>query len=99
MRNPLDAMRLCLEGLAGELKTTLGYKENLVTINGHAPLLESYSTECVMWAAAIWPVHGPNGYLCQNLRIRNTTNIQKKIKQVLMPGLALHMYGILLWMR
>jgi hypothetical protein len=45
MRYPLDAMQSCLE--AGELNTTLRYKENLETIYGEAPLLESYSTECV----------------------------------------------------
>jgi hypothetical protein len=51
--NPLVAMGLCLEGLADELKTTLGYKEKLETVDGKAPLLESNSTECLMWAAAI----------------------------------------------
>jgi hypothetical protein len=45
MHNPLGAMQSCLEGLADELKTTLRCKENLETINGQAPLLESYSTE------------------------------------------------------
>lgn len=57
VRNPLGfsllAMGLCLEGLAGELKTTLSYKEKLETEDGNAPLLESCSTECLMWAAAI----------------------------------------------
>jgi hypothetical protein len=53
MRNPLGVMQSCLEGLAGELNMTLRYKENLETIDGETPLLESYSTECVMWAAAI----------------------------------------------
>jgi len=51
--NPLGAIQSCLEGLADELKTTLRYKENLETIDGQAPLLESFSTECSMWAAAI----------------------------------------------
>lgn len=46
-------MGLCVEGLAGELKTTLSYKENLESEDGNAPLLERSSTECLMWAAAI----------------------------------------------
>jgi hypothetical protein len=53
MRNPLAAMQSCLEGHADELETALRCKENLQTINGEVPLLESYTTECVMWAAAI----------------------------------------------
>jgi len=51
--NPLRAMGLSLQGLADELKTTLGYKEKLETVNGKVLLLESNSTECLMWAAAI----------------------------------------------
>jgi hypothetical protein len=53
IRNPLEAMHLCLVGLADELKTMLVYKEKLETVDDKAPLLESNSTECLMWAAAI----------------------------------------------
>jgi hypothetical protein len=95
MRNPLAAMESCLEGLAGELKTSLHYKENLETIDGEAPLLKSYSTEQMPF----WPLHGPSGYLCRNLGILSTTIIKKKVEQVLMPGLPLHTFDILSWMR